>query len=197
MDVEDLVALGRQVKGCPYFASRVMATMAELVFCPYNYILEPSIRKNLGIKLENCVIIFDEAHNIESIAADVASFECDLTILAAAVEELSHIVDSSDKAAHLLDSMKRLLQSIEAFAGLKVDDEVVWGGKEILALLDSSRITTETFKELFDTFSDLVSAAEEKNNADEGLVKDHRTADKVLTSVSETTLTNLFVTIQV
>ena len=99
MDVEDLVSLGRQVKGCPYFASRVMASTAELVFCPYNYILEPNIRKNLGIKLENSILIFDEAHNIETMAADVASFECDVSVLKSAVEELPRILDTSEKAA--------------------------------------------------------------------------------------------------
>ena len=85
-------------KGCPYFASRVMATGADLVFCPYNYLLEPSIRKNLGIKLENSILIFDESHNIESVAAEVASFECDLSVLESAVGELPKIVEASENA---------------------------------------------------------------------------------------------------
>lgn len=29
------------ILGCPYFASRTMADTADLIFCPYNYILEP------------------------------------------------------------------------------------------------------------------------------------------------------------
>jgi Fanconi anemia group J protein len=57
-DIEDLNALGLQVGGkcamggmrnlidpylgCPYFASRDMAATAELIVCPYNYLVDPS-----------------------------------------------------------------------------------------------------------------------------------------------------------
>ena len=34
-DVEDLHAVGKRHGACPYFASRNLATTADLVFCPY------------------------------------------------------------------------------------------------------------------------------------------------------------------
>ena len=37
---------------------------AELIFCPYSYLLDPVVRATMGISLENAVLIFDEAHNI-------------------------------------------------------------------------------------------------------------------------------------
>ena len=42
-DIEDLVTLGRKVKGCPYFASRSLARKAELIICPYNYLIDESM----------------------------------------------------------------------------------------------------------------------------------------------------------
>ena len=40
---------------------------AELIFCPYNYLLDPVIRRAVQIDVEDAVIILDEAHNIEDI----------------------------------------------------------------------------------------------------------------------------------
>ena len=52
---------------CPYYLSQALAEKAELVFAPYNYVLDPGIRSAMGIELSNSVVILDEAHNIEDI----------------------------------------------------------------------------------------------------------------------------------
>ncbi|KAJ1733132.1 Fanconi anemia group J protein, partial [Coemansia biformis] len=74
-DLEDIVDLGRQVQACPYFASRELAEKAQLVFCPYNYVVDPGIREAVGIDLVGSIVILDEAHNIESAAREAGSFE--------------------------------------------------------------------------------------------------------------------------
>jgi hypothetical protein len=43
-DIEDLVTLGKRNKGCPYFAAKDLAEEAEIVFAPYNYLVDPSKR---------------------------------------------------------------------------------------------------------------------------------------------------------
>jgi DEAD_2 len=50
-DIEDLVKAGKQKVACPYFAARALAETAELVFCPYNYIIDPQIRASVSISL--------------------------------------------------------------------------------------------------------------------------------------------------
>jgi hypothetical protein len=40
-DIEDLVTLGKKVRGCPYFGSRAIAEDADIVFMPYNYLVDP------------------------------------------------------------------------------------------------------------------------------------------------------------
>jgi Rad3-related DNA helicase len=50
---------------CPYYLSRVLAKHAELTFAPYNYVLDPFIRKSLDIDLSGTVVVLDEAHNVE------------------------------------------------------------------------------------------------------------------------------------
>ena len=42
---------------CPYYTSRALLKHANLVFAPYNYILDPAIRKTLGVQLEGSVVV--------------------------------------------------------------------------------------------------------------------------------------------
>jgi regulator of telomere elongation helicase 1 len=42
-----------------------MAATAEIVFLPYNYLLDAKTRGGLGIAWQNAILIFDEAHNVE------------------------------------------------------------------------------------------------------------------------------------
>jgi hypothetical protein len=67
-DIEELADAGRKHKACPYFLARQMAQTADLVFCPYSYLLDPVVRRSMQIDLNNSVLIFDEAHNIEDVA---------------------------------------------------------------------------------------------------------------------------------
>ncbi|KAF9421671.1 Fanconi anemia group J protein, partial [Podila epigama] len=69
-DMEDLIRKGRSMTACPYYAARSLAERSELIFCPYNYLISPSIRKAMDINLEKSIVILDEAHNIESAARD-------------------------------------------------------------------------------------------------------------------------------
>ncbi|GAA28295.2 regulator of telomere elongation helicase 1 [Clonorchis sinensis] len=64
VDIEDLVKLGKSTGCCPYYMSRESKTDAEIIFTPYNYLLDPKIRKLYNIELQNTAVIFDEAHNI-------------------------------------------------------------------------------------------------------------------------------------
>ena len=32
---------------CPYFATRALRDEAEIVFCPYNYLIDPKIRRQV------------------------------------------------------------------------------------------------------------------------------------------------------
>jgi len=74
-DIEDLCKVGERHKGCPYYLSRKIAQDAELIFGPYNYLVDPVVCRSMGIELEDTIIIFDEAHNIEDVAREAASLD--------------------------------------------------------------------------------------------------------------------------
>jgi Rad3-related DNA helicase len=63
-DIEDLVKLGRTHSVCPYYLAKELQTSADIIFLPYNYIIDPVIRRTLTIALHNSILIFDEAHNL-------------------------------------------------------------------------------------------------------------------------------------
>jgi len=77
MDIEDLVTKGKAINECPYYASRGALPSADIVFAPYNYIIDVAIRESMSLNdhIRGSILIIDESHNIESVARDAASFE--------------------------------------------------------------------------------------------------------------------------
>ena len=78
-DIEDLNSVGKLHMQCPYYLARSKLSNVDVAVIPYHYILTPSIRKKLPLKIENSVVIFDEAHNLERICEEIMSFKlsCD------------------------------------------------------------------------------------------------------------------------
>ena len=71
MDIEDLHKLGTKHRFCSYYMSRELSLSADIIFLPYNYLLEDAIRKSLDIDFKGSVIIFDEAHNVQKLCEEV------------------------------------------------------------------------------------------------------------------------------
>lgn len=74
------------------YVFRDSSTTADLVLVPYNYLVDTSIRATLKLSWENAVIIFDEAHNLESVASDATSFSLSSTDIASYISELQQVV---------------------------------------------------------------------------------------------------------
>jgi Fanconi anemia group J protein len=74
-DIEDLVTVGRKVKGCVYYASKMFALEADIIFCPYNYLIDPLLREVMDINVDGNIVLLDEAHNIEDAARSAGSLE--------------------------------------------------------------------------------------------------------------------------
>ncbi|KAM3964027.1 Fanconi anemia group J protein homolog [Aphomia sociella] len=114
-DLEDLVKVAEEKTACPYYAARQMANSAHIVFCPYNYLIEPSIRSSMQIELEDNIVIIDEGHNIEDICRDAASVTVSLDNLSAAIVELEKVTETrySNDANLYIDKLLRTLKNWE------------------------------------------------------------------------------------
>ncbi|KAG7395319.1 Fanconi anemia group J protein [Phytophthora boehmeriae] len=91
-DIEDVTKTAPSCKECAYFFSKNLLEKAHIVFCPYNYILDPSIRKAVGITLHNSIVVLDEAHNVEDTCRSGASLELTDNILAASIKSFDDVL---------------------------------------------------------------------------------------------------------
>ena len=91
MDIEDIVAFGEKQKCCPYYLSREMKKDLDIIFMPYNYLLDPKSRKAHGVELQGNIVIFDEAHNVERICEDSTSCDLSSTDIAGAIRDINEL----------------------------------------------------------------------------------------------------------
>lgn len=80
-DIEDIVQLGKEIKSCPYYASRKAIPDVELVVLPYNILLHKPTREAYGIVLKDNIVIIDEAHNLVEAVNNMYSSEISGTCL--------------------------------------------------------------------------------------------------------------------
>ncbi|XP_071621132.1 Fanconi anemia group J protein isoform X1 [Heliangelus exortis] len=152
-DIEDLVSLGKKLRACAYFAARELMVGADIVFCPYNYLLDPQIRESMEINLKGQVVILDEAHNIEDSAREAVSFSVTESQLIAAREELDFMVNNKIRQKDhepLRAVCCSLTNWVRDCYGQLVERGYetsckVWSGKEMLNHLHNMGITGVTF----------------------------------------------------
>lgn len=160
-DIEDLVTLGKRRGGCPYFASKSLAIEADIVFCPYNYIVDPVIRDAMEINLKDNIIVLDEAHNIEDACRESASFTLGRKQLDEICFALDRMINSEyGEYGHrvILDVMNVLrnwMSDMEESPECKISgrDEFEksifsWGGKDIYNVLTQAGIPGVRYEEL-------------------------------------------------
>ncbi|XP_042319514.1 regulator of telomere elongation helicase 1 isoform X2 [Sceloporus undulatus] len=93
MDVEDLVKNGSKHRVCPYYLSRNLKQQADIIFMPYNYLLDPKSRRAHNLDLKGTVVILDEAHNVERLCEELASFDLTPYDLASAVDAINIVLE--------------------------------------------------------------------------------------------------------
>ncbi|KAM4562897.1 regulator of telomere elongation helicase 1 [Odontesthes bonariensis] len=123
LDVEDLVKFGNKQRVCPYYLSRSLKQQADVIFMPYNYLLDPKSRRAHNIDLNGAVVIFDEAHNVEKTCEESTSFDLtpyDMASAIAAVDRL--LAEQAEEASVSEDSNVESLGSglnIQSVAKIK------------------------------------------------------------------------------
>lgn len=58
VDIEDLVKSGKRLRSCPYYLTKELQKDSDIVFAPYNYLLDPKIRKTQDISLDVSIATF-------------------------------------------------------------------------------------------------------------------------------------------
>ncbi|CAH2105474.1 unnamed protein product [Euphydryas editha] len=64
MDMEDIIKHGKQFKACPYYASRMALNESEVVLISHAGIVSSGARSGISLKLQDNILILDEAHGL-------------------------------------------------------------------------------------------------------------------------------------
>ncbi|XP_050544911.1 Fanconi anemia group J protein-like isoform X3 [Daktulosphaira vitifoliae] len=154
-DVEELVQMGEKRNSCPYYGSRLLMKHADIIFCPYNYIIDPTIRKTINANLNGHVLIVDEAHNIEDQCRDAASLQLDQTNLNLAkmdCEKMSRLGSNSSEYGALAQYLSDLSIWIDKkSAEVKSYDDynrgvISWSGIYTVASFNEFGLGLDTFE---------------------------------------------------
>uniref|UniRef100_A0A1B0CHR4 Regulator of telomere elongation helicase 1 homolog n=1 Tax=Lutzomyia longipalpis TaxID=7200 RepID=A0A1B0CHR4_LUTLO len=167
IDIEDLVTKGRELKTCPYFMSKELYKEADVVFMPYNYILDPKSRRANQIEVANTAVILDEAHNVEKMCEESMSLELTSTDVASAIADVTwameKLADQQDKhdmegyeerkdiSLDDLATFKEILLALEKTIDvirLDLKKGVTFGGEYVYEFLSQASITFQNFKSI-------------------------------------------------
>ncbi|WJX15585.1 DNA helicase [Trifolium repens] len=164
-DIEDLVKVGQSVKGCSYYAARSMSDDAQLVFCPYNYIINPVIRGAMDVDIKGAIVIFDEAHNIEDISRDAGSVDIEEDILEKLHLELQQLLHSDTAIYQPLYEMTQGLTSWMEQKKTKLEKRdfqhyvSCWTGDKALQELEEANISKQCFHILLECATKAIKVA--------------------------------------
>jgi DNA excision repair protein ERCC-2 len=74
--LDGLARYGEEHKQCPYFTSRRMMPFCNVIIYSYHYLLDPKIAERVSKELsKDCIVVFDEAHNIDNVCIESLSID--------------------------------------------------------------------------------------------------------------------------
>ena len=125
--LDNLLQYGETHKQCPYFSARRMMPWCNVIIYSYHYLLDPKIAERVSKELsKDCIVVFDEAHNIDNVC--IESLSIDLT------------EDSLRKATRGASSLERKIEEMKVNDEQKLQDEYQ---KLVQGLQDADTARTE------------------------------------------------------
>ncbi|KAF2154932.1 to 3 [Myriangium duriaei CBS 260.36] len=108
--LDGMLKYGEQQKQCPYFTARRMMPFCNVIIYSYHYLLDPKIAERVSRELsKDCIVVFDEAHNIDNVC--IESLSIDLT------------EDSLRKAARGAQNLDRKITDMKSTDAEKLQNE--------------------------------------------------------------------------
>ena len=108
--LDGLIKYGETHTQCPYFSARRMMPFCNVIIYSYHYLLDPKIAERVSKELsKDCIVVFDEAHNIDNVC--IESLSIDLT------------EDSLRKATRGANNLARKIEEMKASDEDKLQNE--------------------------------------------------------------------------
>lgn len=116
--LDDLKVLGENTTMCPYFLARHFLLKANVIVFNYSYMLDPKISNMVSAELQKeCVVVFDECHNIDNACIEAFSLNINSKILNLASTNIKKLEDrvvqiKSSNNQRLTDEYKKLVSGL-------------------------------------------------------------------------------------
>ncbi|KAK4535661.1 hypothetical protein CDCA_CDCA05G1686 [Cyanidium caldarium] len=121
--MQRLLQLGRQRGWCPYYTARHTLNFANVIVYNYQYLLDPKVAGLISRELaRECVVVFDEAHNIDNVCIDALSVHLRLHHLQRAQTNVATLRNRLEEmkqrdAARLSEEYQRLVRGLRGVSG--------------------------------------------------------------------------------
>ncbi|PIA44816.1 hypothetical protein AQUCO_01700426v1 [Aquilegia coerulea] len=126
--LQDLRAYGKMKNWCPYYLARRMVPKANVVVYSYQYMLDPKVAGIISKEMQReCVVVFDEAHNIDNVCIEALSVSVRRQTLEGATRNLSKMAQEIDRlkktdANRLRQEYNRLVDGLAQRGNLPITD---------------------------------------------------------------------------
>ncbi|KAJ1945080.1 TFIIH/NER complex ATP-dependent 5'-3' DNA helicase subunit, partial [Linderina pennispora] len=129
--MDDLMEYGRDAGYCPYYLSRRVIPLADVIIYSYHYMLDPKVAELVSKEFSrDSIIVFDEAHNIDSTC--IESLSIDLTNYtlrnsSVSVQKLAERVTEikQQDSQRLQDEYQRLVEGLRDASLMREEDAVL------------------------------------------------------------------------
>ena len=116
--LDDLRDFGEANGICPYFLARRFLLKANVIVYNYSYMLDPKISNIVSAELQkDCIVIFDECHNIDNVCIESFSLNINNRVLDSAnncIKNLDQLIQDQNKlnTDKFRDEIIRLTQNL-------------------------------------------------------------------------------------
>ncbi|CBX95892.1 similar to TFIIH basal transcription factor complex helicase subunit [Plenodomus lingam JN3] len=120
---DGMLKYGEQQKQCPYFTARRMMPYCNVIIYSYHYLLDPKIADRVSKELsKDCIVVFDEAHNIDNVCIESLSIDLTEDVLRKATKGVNNL-DRKITEMKSTDAEKLQNEYAKLVDGLRSADE--------------------------------------------------------------------------
>ncbi|KAJ5096855.1 hypothetical protein N7456_007576 [Penicillium angulare] len=129
--LDGLLRYGEEHKQCPYFSARRMMPWCNVIIYSYHYLLDPKIAERVSRELsKDCIVVFDEAHNIDNVCIESLSIDISEDSLRKATRGASNLerkieeMKSTD-ADKLQSEYSKLVEGLQQAEQAREEDQFI------------------------------------------------------------------------
>jgi len=139
--LEDLKKYGEKENYCPYYLARHVIKQAQVIVYSYSYILDPGLDPMVPKEDQpECIVVFDEAHNIDDQCVEAYKIELNRPLL--------------ENAARNADTIKKKMDQLKEVDKNRLEEEY----NKLLKGMTEKGVITEDMK-IEDTASEMIKGS--------------------------------------